>query len=187
MQSRETQITMVKWTNAGGQTKPANEWSFVYHPPAWRRWRNVKTTYCLLFSVRCRLPLKWVSRKLRPRKLIRPPKSSLDGRGFSYTVSSFGQVLKSDLCEKLPCRTWEKTSGTRDTPNLENTDPFNIWKTETPQKNWLENSDTHSKNNNINCKTQILKPPSLQLCNNIFSFSFWTWIWFLWICLHLTK
>ena len=35
---------MVKWTNAGGQTKPANERSFVYHPPAWRRWRNVKTT-----------------------------------------------------------------------------------------------------------------------------------------------
>ena len=46
MQSRETQITMVKWTNAGGQTKGANERSFVYCPPAWRRWRNVKTTYC---------------------------------------------------------------------------------------------------------------------------------------------
>ena len=45
MQSRETQITMVKWTNAGGQTKRANERSFVYRPPAWRRWRNVKTTY----------------------------------------------------------------------------------------------------------------------------------------------
>ena len=44
MQSRETQITKVKWTNAGGQTKPANERSFVYRPPAWRRWRNVKTT-----------------------------------------------------------------------------------------------------------------------------------------------
>ena len=44
MQSRETQITMVKWTNAGGQTKRANERSFVYRPPAWRRWRNVKTT-----------------------------------------------------------------------------------------------------------------------------------------------
>ena len=29
MQSRETQITMVKWTNAGGQTKRAN----VYRPP----------------------------------------------------------------------------------------------------------------------------------------------------------
>ena len=45
MQSWETQITMVKWTNAGGQTKRANERSFVYRPPAWRRWRNVKTTY----------------------------------------------------------------------------------------------------------------------------------------------
>ena len=45
MQSRETQITMVKWTNAGGQTKRANERSFVCRPPAWRRWRNVKTTY----------------------------------------------------------------------------------------------------------------------------------------------
>ena len=47
MQSRETQITMVKWTNAGVQTKRANERSFVYRPPAWRRWRNVKTTYAL--------------------------------------------------------------------------------------------------------------------------------------------
>ena len=46
MQSRETLLTMVKWTNAGGQTKrSANERSFVYRPPAWRRWRNVKTTY----------------------------------------------------------------------------------------------------------------------------------------------
>ena len=36
---------MVKWTNADGQTKRANERSFVYRPPAWRRWRNVKTTY----------------------------------------------------------------------------------------------------------------------------------------------
>ena len=44
MQSRETQITMVKWTNAGGQTERANERSFVYRPPARRRWRNVKTT-----------------------------------------------------------------------------------------------------------------------------------------------
>ena len=44
MHPRETQITMVKWTNAGGQTKRANERSFVYRPPAWRRWRNVKTT-----------------------------------------------------------------------------------------------------------------------------------------------
>ena len=43
-QSRETQITMVKWTNAGGQTKRANERSFVYRPPPLRRWRNVKTT-----------------------------------------------------------------------------------------------------------------------------------------------
>ena len=52
MQSRETQITKVKWTNAGGQTKPANERSFVYRPPAWRRWRNVKTTYIdILFAV----------------------------------------------------------------------------------------------------------------------------------------
>ena len=40
---RETQITMVKWTNAGGQTKRANERSFVYRPLLWRRWRNVKT------------------------------------------------------------------------------------------------------------------------------------------------
>ena len=45
MQSRDTQITMVKWTNAGGQTKRANERSFVYRPPALRRWRNVKTPY----------------------------------------------------------------------------------------------------------------------------------------------
>ena len=45
MQSRETQITMVKWTDAGGQTKRANERSFAYRPPVWRRWRNVKTTY----------------------------------------------------------------------------------------------------------------------------------------------
>ena len=44
MRSRETQITMVQRTNAGGQTKRANERSFVYRPPAWRRWRNVKTT-----------------------------------------------------------------------------------------------------------------------------------------------
>ena len=36
MQSQDTQITMVK-TNAGGQTKRANERSFVYRPPAWRR------------------------------------------------------------------------------------------------------------------------------------------------------
>ena len=43
MQSRETQTTMVKWTKAGGQTKRANERSFVYRPPTWRRWRNVKT------------------------------------------------------------------------------------------------------------------------------------------------
>ena len=49
MQSRETQITMMKLTNAGGQTKRANERSFVYRPPAWRRWRNVKTTYSSLF------------------------------------------------------------------------------------------------------------------------------------------
>ena len=39
---------MVKWRNAGGQTKRANEQSFVYRPPAWRRWRNVKTTYYVL-------------------------------------------------------------------------------------------------------------------------------------------
>jgi len=45
MHPRETQITMVKWTNAGGQTKRANERSFVCRPPAWRRWRNVKTTF----------------------------------------------------------------------------------------------------------------------------------------------
>ena len=38
---------MVKWTNAGGQTKGANEQSFVYRPPVWRQWRNVKTTYSL--------------------------------------------------------------------------------------------------------------------------------------------
>ena len=37
MQSRETQITMVKGTNTGGQTKRANEQSFVYRPPVWRR------------------------------------------------------------------------------------------------------------------------------------------------------
>ena len=57
MQSRETQITMVKWTNAGRQTKRANERSFVYRPPAWRRWRNLKTTYwkgmLVLFECKC--------------------------------------------------------------------------------------------------------------------------------------
>ena len=37
MQYRETQITMVKRTNAGGQIKRANERSFVYRSPAW--WR----------------------------------------------------------------------------------------------------------------------------------------------------
>ena len=36
-QSRETQIPSKQIT--------ANERSFVYHPPAWRRWCNVKTTY----------------------------------------------------------------------------------------------------------------------------------------------
>ena len=51
MQSRETQITMVKWTNAGGQTTRANERSFVYRPTAWRRWRNVKTTYWSKFNL----------------------------------------------------------------------------------------------------------------------------------------
>ena len=45
MQSGETQITMVKWTNAGWQTKRANERSFVYRRPVWRRWRNVKAAY----------------------------------------------------------------------------------------------------------------------------------------------
>ena len=50
MQSRETQIAMVKWTNAGGQTKRANERSIVYRPPAWRLWRNVKTTYSVYKS-----------------------------------------------------------------------------------------------------------------------------------------
>ena len=50
MQSRETQITMVKRKNAGGQTKRANERSFVYRPPAWRRWRKVKTTYTAEFA-----------------------------------------------------------------------------------------------------------------------------------------
>ena len=44
MKSRETQITMVKWTNAGGQTKRAKERSFVYRPSAWWGWRNVKST-----------------------------------------------------------------------------------------------------------------------------------------------
>ena len=51
MQSWKTEITMVKWTNAGGQTKRANERSFVYRPPAWRRWRNVKNTYNLFLEV----------------------------------------------------------------------------------------------------------------------------------------
>ena len=57
----ETQIAMVKWTNAGGQTIQANEGSFVYRPPAWRRWRNVKTTYiyCIL-DVASRKRLKLV-------------------------------------------------------------------------------------------------------------------------------
>ena len=31
MQSRETQITMVKWTNAGGQTKRTNDLLFTVH------------------------------------------------------------------------------------------------------------------------------------------------------------
>ena len=56
MQSRKTQITMVKWTNAGGQTKRANERSFVFRPPAWRRWRNVKTTY----SYSCQINIVWI-------------------------------------------------------------------------------------------------------------------------------
>ena len=51
MHPRETQVTMVKWTNAGGQTKRANERSFVYRPPAWRRWRNVKTPGARMLSV----------------------------------------------------------------------------------------------------------------------------------------
>ena len=51
MQSRETQITVVKWTNAGVQTKGANEPSFVDRPPAWRRWRNVKTTSSAVLSL----------------------------------------------------------------------------------------------------------------------------------------
>ena len=50
MQSRETQITLVKWTNAGGQTKRANERSFVCRPPAWQRWRNVKSAFWPEFS-----------------------------------------------------------------------------------------------------------------------------------------
>ena len=57
MQSRETQITVVKWTNAGGQTKRANEQSFVYRPPAWRRWRNVKIIYSLEKSLSTRIRL----------------------------------------------------------------------------------------------------------------------------------
>ena len=36
---------MLKCTNAGGQTKRANERLFVCCPPAWRRRRNVKTTF----------------------------------------------------------------------------------------------------------------------------------------------
>ena len=48
---------MVKWTNAGGQTKRANERPFVYCPPAWRRWRNVKTTYWLLLSLLYKTPV----------------------------------------------------------------------------------------------------------------------------------
>ena len=31
--------------------KRANERSFVYRPPAWRRWRNVKTTYKIYSSL----------------------------------------------------------------------------------------------------------------------------------------
>ena len=78
MQSRERQITMMKWTNAGGQTKRANERSFVYRPPAWRRWRNVKTTYTFCHTDCClgnqdrklklwsaytvRLPDQWINK-----------------------------------------------------------------------------------------------------------------------------
>ena len=80
MQSRETQITMVKLTNAGGQTKRANERSFVYRPPAWRRWRNVKTTYIGDNSIR---------------------RSTLGARGFSCAVSGFGQVLKSGFAARV--------------------------------------------------------------------------------------
>ena len=76
---------MVKWTNAGGQTKRANERSFVYRPPAWRRWRNVKTTYNLFFgseqNSHCKFfwlyifsPLLWwhphPQSALRPSKLL---------------------------------------------------------------------------------------------------------------------
>ena len=52
-QSLETEIAMVKRSNAGGRTKRANERSIVYSPPAWRRWRNVKTTYCWMQSIKC--------------------------------------------------------------------------------------------------------------------------------------
>ena len=50
-----------------------------------------------------------MSPKLSPPNLensdlenLDPPKSTQDARGFSCAVSSFGQVLKSDPCEKLP-------------------------------------------------------------------------------------
>ena len=76
MQSRETQITMVKWTNAGGQTKRANERSFVYRPPAWRRWRNVKTTYCCMFA-RC-----YWSRNFDPAFCVSSPQRFPQGHGI---------------------------------------------------------------------------------------------------------
>ena len=49
-QSRETQITIAKWTNAGGQTKRANERSFVYRPPAWRRQTTTTTNVAWISS-----------------------------------------------------------------------------------------------------------------------------------------
>ena len=76
MQSRETQITMVKWTNAGGQTERANEQSFVYRPPTWRRWRNVKTTYSL-----------W--NKAFQSKSTRTGESRTGAEGFAPLLSNF--------------------------------------------------------------------------------------------------
>ena len=75
MQSRETQITLVKWTNADGQTKRANERSFVYRPPAWRRWGNVKTTYWLALKM-------WGTRHFGSENFVIRREESLNGTNW---------------------------------------------------------------------------------------------------------
>ena len=77
MQSLETQIAMVKWTNAGGQTKGANEQSFVYRPPVWRRSRNVKTIYRIMPELRGLLINNDRARSARSLFLRRPMGESI--------------------------------------------------------------------------------------------------------------